>query len=69
MKSVRWVSKPVDRQFLASCDAWIAATGWNDHLTRLESGLWMQATYHGRNFARLQIDSDEWLSSFPIPER
>lgn len=33
------------------------------------SDLWMQATYRGRNFARLQIEDDEWLSSQPIPER
>jgi hypothetical protein len=33
------------------------------------SDLWMQATYHGRNFADLQIENDEWLSSEPIPEK
>lgn len=34
-----------------------------------ESDLWMEATYRGRNFAELQIQSDEWLSSEPIPEK
>ena len=33
------------------------------------SDLWMQATYRGRNFADLQIEDDEWLSSVPIPEK
>ena len=31
--------------------------------------LWMQATYRGRNFADLQIEEEEWLSSEPLPEK
>jgi hypothetical protein len=34
-----------------------------------DSDLWMQAIYRGRNFAELQIEDDEWLSSDPIKEK
>jgi YHS domain-containing protein len=41
----------------------------NDGVVTSDSDLWMQATYRGRNFAQLQIDQGEWLSSDPIPAR
>jgi hypothetical protein len=40
-----------------------------DGIVASGSDLWMQATYHGRNFADLQIENDEWLSNEPIPEK
>ena len=40
-----------------------------DGIIKSDSDLWMQATYRGRNFAQLQIERDEWLSSDPIPAK